>query len=269
MGALENQVALVTGGGKGIGRAVVDRFVAEGARVGVLVRSAGDAASLTDAHGDAVLPQLGDVRRPADHARLVAALLGRFGRLDTLVPNAAIYDFSEPFEGMTPEALDARFDELFAVNVKGYLFAVQAALPALRAARGSVILTLSSSSFHAGGGGVLYVAAKHALLGAMRQLAYEAAPEVRVNAVAPGATRTALGGGAGDDRRLDTLDGFERMVERSVPLGFLSTPEDHAGAYVMLAARSESAFMTATVIRSDGGLDVFGGGRRRRPEGPR
>lgn len=266
MGALAGQVALVTGGARGIGRAVVDRFVAEGARVGVLVRSAEDAAALRDAHGEAVLPHAGDVRDRVAHAGLVAALLAAHGRLDTVVPNAAIYDFSEPLDRLDAAALEARFDEVFAVNVKGYLLAVQAALGPLRAARGSVIFTLSSSSFHAGGGGVLYVGAKHALLGVMRQLAYELAPEVRVNAVAPGATRTGLSGGSGDARRLDALDGFAAMVERTVPLGFLSEPADHAGAYVLLAARAQSAFMTATVIRSDGGLDVFGGGRRRRQE---
>src|SRR5690606_14959204 len=118
-----------------------------------------------------------------------------------------------------------------------------------------------------GGGGVLYVTSKHALVGTVRQLAFELAPEIRVNAVAPGGTRTGLGGLASagaEATRLDAIEGFDRMVAKTVPLGFLSEPEDHADAYVLLASRSASRFMTAVILPSDGGLEVRGGGRRKR-----
>lgn len=264
MARLDGYTALVTGGGKGIGRAVVDRFVAEGARVGALVRSDSDARSLLDQHGDRVVPVIGDVRSWDDNRRAVATVIDRFGRLDTLVPNAGVYDFSEPFEAMAGEDLADRFGQLFAVNVQGYLLAARAGLDALKASHGSIIFTLSSSSFYPGGGGVLYVSSKHALVGTVRQLAFELAPEIRVNAVAPGGTRTGLGGLPGDDRALADLPRFEEMVAKTVPLGFLSEPADHAGLYVTLASRTESRFVTAEILRSDGGLDVRGGGKRRR-----
>jgi len=263
-GRLDGYAALVTGGGKGIGRAVVDRFIAEGARTGVLVRSRDDADDLLARHGASVAPVIGDVRRWDDNRRAVETVLERFGQLDTLVPNAGVYDFSDPFESLSGEELETSFHQLFDVNVLGYLLAVRAGLDALRASRGSVIFTLSSSSFFAGGGGTLYVSSKHALVGTVKQLAFELAPDIRVNAVAPGGTRTNLGGLAGDDRQLAAIEGFDAMVAKTVPLGFLSEPEDHSGLYVTLASRAESRFVTAEIIRSDGGIEVRGGGRRKR-----
>ncbi|MQW86945.1 3-(cis-5,6-dihydroxycyclohexa-1,3-dien-1-yl)propanoate dehydrogenase [Sinorhizobium saheli] len=265
-GRLQGHVAIVTGGGKGIGRAVVDRFVAEGARVGVLVRSETDVRSLTTQHGDHVLPIIGDVRNWADNLAAVEATTERWGRLDTLIPNAGVYDFSDRFESIPGETLAERWREIFEVNVQGYLLAARAGLEPLRASRGSIVFTLSSSSFYAGGGGTLYVSSKHALVGTVRQLAYELAPEIRVNAVAPGGTRTGLRGADGDGRSLAEIEGFDAMVARNVPLGFLSEPRDHAGLYVTLALRSESGFVTSEIIRSDGGIEVRGGRRKNREQ---
>lgn len=266
MDILEGYAALVTGAGSGIGRAVVNRFVAEGACVGALVRKEADAASLIAQHGECVLPVLGDVRSWEDNRKAVEAVVSRFGKLDVLVPNAGVYDFARPFEDYAGEEIDAAFDELFAVNVKGYLLAARAGLEALRASRGSIVFTLSSSSFYTGGGGTLYVSSKHALVGTVRQLAFELAPDIRVNAVAPGGTRTGLGGVGGSTQKLDAIPGFEAMVAKTVPLGFLSEPEDHAHLYVTLASREMSRFVTAAIIPSDGGLEVRGGGRRKKPE---
>lgn len=266
MQRLDGYAALVTGGGQGIGRAVVDRFVAEGAKVGVLLRSEAAADALRDDHGDAVAPVLGDVRSWERHVLAVSTVVERFGKLDALVPNAGVYDFADRFETIPGAELEARYRELFDVNVLGYLLAARAGLEALRRSKGSITFTLSSSTFYPGGGGVLYVSSKHGLAGTVRQLAFELAPDVRVNAVAPGGTRTSLGGLGGDGRKLDELPNFEQMVEKTVPLGFLSEPEDHTDLYVTLASRKESRFITAEIIRSDGGLDVRGGGRKRSRE---
>lgn len=268
MGLLEHHVALVTGGGKGIGGAVVDRFVAEGARVGVLLRSPADADGLIARHGDKVVTHVGDVRNWDDNVAVVGKTVGAFGKLDTLVPNAGVYDFSRPFAEIAGAELAAQFDELIGINVKGYLLAARAALEHLRGSKGSIVFTLSSSSFHAGGGGVLYVTSKHGLVGTVRALAYELAPDIRVNAVAPGATRTSLGGlesAATAGIALRDVAGMEEMVAKTVPLGFLSEPEDHAGLYVTLASREQSRFVTAAIIPSDGGVEVRGGGRKRKP----
>ncbi len=262
MARLKGYAALVTGGGKGIGRAIVDRFVEEGANVGVLVRSQSDMDDLINQHGDAVVPILGDVRNWNDNQRAVKTVIDKFGKLDSLIPNAGIYDFSDKFEDIPGDQLADRYQQLFDVNVQGYLLAARAGLKALRKSHGSIIFTLSSSSFFAGGGGVLYVSSKHALIGTVKQLAFELAPEIRVNAVAPGGTRTELGGLAGDKRQLANIDGFETMVSKTIPLGFLSEPEDHAGLYVTLANRQDARFVTSEIIRSDGGIEVRGGGRK-------
>ncbi len=264
MARLEGYSALVTGGGKGIGRAVVDRFVAEGARVGVLVRSQSDADTLLAEHGAFVAPIIGDVRNWEDNVKAVQTVVERFGKLDTLIPNAGVYDFSDPFESIDGADMAEKYRQLFDVNVLGYLLAARAGIDALRASEGSIVFTLSSSSFYPGGGGTLYVSSKHALVGTIKQLAFELAPEIRVNAVAPGGTRTGLGGLPGDDRALEEIEGFDAMVAKTVPLGFLSEPEDHAGLYVTLASRADSRFITSEIIRSDGGLEVRGGGRRRK-----
>ncbi|MGC0416848.1 3-(cis-5,6-dihydroxycyclohexa-1,3-dien-1-yl)propanoate dehydrogenase [Embleya sp. AB8] len=261
-GRLDGRVAIVTGGGSGIGRAVVDRYVAEGARVAVLERDPERAAQLASGHDPSrVRVVVGDVRCEADHERVAEVAVESFGRVDIYVGNAGLYDYSAPFDTLDPARLVSGFTELFETNVLGYLLGVRAVLPHLRAARGSVILTASSSGSYAGGGGVLYVASKHAVVGVVRQLAHELAPDVRVNAVAPGATRTALAGVGAlgqSDRRLDRSRSFEQTAARHIPLGFVSAPEQHTGLYVLLADPGESGFVTGAVLPSDGGLEVRG-----------
>lgn len=261
-GRLTGQVALVTGGGHGIGRAVVHRYLAEGAAVGVLDRDGGALAELAD-HG--VVATVGDVRDPAAHAEATERVLARFGTLDTYVGNAGIYDYGAGVADIAPSALPAAFTEVFETNVLGLLLGVRAALDALRSARGSVILTASSSSSYAGGGGVLYVAAKHAVTGLVRQLAFELAPDVRVNAVAPGATSTELTGvsALGSAGRVLRDEPGLAALARGIPLGFVSGPEQHTGLYVALADPGDTGFTTGAVFPSDGGLEVRGGRRRR------
>jgi len=260
MGWLDGDVALVTGGGSGIGLAVVERFLSEGCvGVGVMVRSPQQGVDLRERFGERVVVVEGDVRSGADNQRAVDATVGRFGRLDTLVGNAGVWDFNTRLEKMDLAQLDASFDELFGVNVKGYLLAARAAAEALRASSGSMIFTLSNASFHAGGGGPLYVASKHAGLGLVRQLAFEFAPQVRVNAVAPGGTATALRGPASlgkGERRLTDIPNFHEAVATAMPLKLIAEPADHAGHYVLLASRANSRATTAAVLRSDGGWEI-------------
>jgi NAD(P)-dependent dehydrogenase (short-subunit alcohol dehydrogenase family) len=170
---------------------------------------------------------------------------------------------------MAPEELSTAFREVMDTNVLGFLLGARAAIPEVRRTGGTLIFTASSSSTFAGGGGVLYVASKHAVGGLVKQLAHELAPEIRVNAVAPGATRTLLSGVEQLDsqsRRLADEPDLLNAIERTVPLGFVSEPEDHSGIYVMLADPRDSRFMTGVMIASDGGLGV-GRRPRRRDEG--
>ena len=262
---LQDDVALVTGAGSGIGRAVLKRFLDEGARgVGALVRSDEHVASLQQEFGERVVVVQGDVRSGSDNQRAVDATLARFGKLDTLVANAGVWDFFASLQKLSLEELDRAFNEIFAVNVKGYVLAARAAMQALRESRGSMIFTLSNAAFYPGGGGPLYVASKHAGVGLVRQLAYELAPLVRVNAVAPGGTQTPLRGPASlgkHDKRLSALPGFEQAVADAMPLGFMAQPQDHTGHYVLLASRTNSPATTATIIHSDGGWEIRGTAR--------
>jgi NAD(P)-dependent dehydrogenase (short-subunit alcohol dehydrogenase family) len=266
---LHGQVAIVSGGASGIGLAVVDRFLAEGACVGVLDRQAGALRDLQAAWPERLVVVGGDVRDGAAHEAVLEATSQRFGAVDTYVANAGIHDMWTRLEDIPLDQLPGAFEELFAVDVLGYLLGARVMAGALRAAHGSMIFTASSSSRYAGGGGPLYVAAKHAVVGLVRQLAHELAPDVRVNAIAPGATSTGLSGlSDGEVGRGSLLDrpGLMDRVAETVPLGFVAEPGDHASLYVLLASADEAPFMTGTVLPSDGGLDVRRSGRHHRAQ---
>jgi NAD(P)-dependent dehydrogenase (short-subunit alcohol dehydrogenase family) len=213
------------------------------------------------AHGDAVRGVVGDVTRYEDNAAAVTQAVDGFGRLDVLVPNAGMFDYGAGVLDTPPDALARAFDELFAVNVKAYLLAVKAAAEALRESRGSVVMTASMSSTHAGIGGVVYTASKHAVVGLVRQLAAELAPAVRVNGVAPGFMSTDIRGpqalGQGE-RTPSSVPGLEQLARAAVPLAFLPSPADYTGHYVQLASRQNAAATTGVVVACDGGLDVRG-----------
>src|SRR5580700_5215657 len=119
MGWFDGQVALVTGGGSGIGRAVVARFIEEGARVGVVERVAARAEQLRVEFGDKVIGIAGDVAQLADNKRAVAETVRAFGRLDVFVGNAGIFDVYASVADLPEEQLSRAYDELFGVNVKG------------------------------------------------------------------------------------------------------------------------------------------------------
>ena len=143
MGWLDGQVALVTGGGSGIGRAVVGRFIAEGARVGVLDRVSGRAEELRSEFGSAVAAVTGDVSQLADNKHAVAETVGAFGRLDVFVGNAGVFDGFVPLTDFPEETLPAACDELFGVNVKGCILGAKAVLPELMKTGGSMVFTAS------------------------------------------------------------------------------------------------------------------------------
>ena len=127
MGWAEGTSVLITGGGSGLGRALVDRFLAEGAKVTVLERSPEKAAALP---GE-VTGVVGDVTKWKDNVEAVAAAVDTFGRLDTFIGNAGVWDFSQSLVSTDGERLCDAFDELFRVNVMGYLLGARAAVEPL------------------------------------------------------------------------------------------------------------------------------------------
>lgn len=264
MGWLEGQVALVTGGTGGIGSAIVRRYVEEGARVAVMGRDPDQLLALKNELGDAIITTTGDVSKLADNQRAVADTLTAFGKLDTFVGNAAVFDYFTRLDRIAPDNLEASFQKLFSVNVQGYLMGARCATDALKQSRGSMIFTLSNSAFYAGGGGILYVASKHALVGVIRQLAYELAPDVRVNGVSPGATNTAMKSLDGLNKRsipLNEIPGFQDNAAQAVPLQRIAEPEDHTGHYVLLASYKNSSQTTGHIIHSDGGWEIRSAGK--------
>lgn len=261
MNGLKNSVMLITGGGSGLGRALVERFLREGARVAVLESSAARTESLRADFGEDVEAIIGDVTRYADNARAVERTVARFGRLDTFIANAGVFDFFQALSQYEGGQLAAGFDELFAVNVKGGLLGARAALPELVKTRGSMIFTISNAGFYPGGGGPIYTASKHALVGVVKQLAHELAPKVRVNGVAPGGMKTNLSGlqatGTGAQSLADIAE-LDQMLRDCTPLQLAPKPEDYCGPYVLLASAADAGPITGVIISTDGGFGARG-----------
>lgn len=263
MGVLQGQVVLITGGASGLGRAIVERFLEEGALVAVLDRAPDRLADLAAANPDRLLVTPGDVRAIADNQRAVDLTVARFGALDCAIGNAGLWDYSLSLDDLPAERIDAAFDEMFHVNVKGYLNLAKAALPALVRSAGSLIFTVSNAGFDPAGGGPLYTASKHAIVGLIRQLAYEFAPAVRVNGVAPGPIETdlrGLGALGMADKSIGSIN-LSAVAGPNVPLGHVPTPADYAGGYVFLASRRDSRPATGGVLKLDTGIAVRGIGR--------
>jgi NAD(P)-dependent dehydrogenase (short-subunit alcohol dehydrogenase family) len=258
MAWLDGKRALVVGAGSGIGRAVLAAFRAEGAQVAALELDEAKAARLAATEPGCVVSR-GDATAMADARGAVRAATEAFGGLDILVNCVGIFDFYRGLADIDDDQLDAAFDEIFAVNVKSQLVCVRAALPELRRAGGSVVLTVSTSGFYPGRGGILYVASKFAVRGCVIALAHELAPEVRVNGVAPGGTLgTELTGARSlgqAEQVLAAAPGREEDLRRRTPLQVALTGEDHAGSYVFLAS-DRARGMTGTVLHSDGGVGI-------------
>jgi NAD(P)-dependent dehydrogenase (short-subunit alcohol dehydrogenase family) len=248
----------VAGAGSGIGRAVIGAFAAEGAAVAALEVDPAKCARLAGELAGCVVHE-GDATSLADARAAVGAACASLGGLDVLVSCVGIFDFYKGLADLGQGDLDDAFDEMFRVNVKSQLVLVSAALDELRRSAGSVVLTVSTSGFYPGRGGILYVSSKFAVRGCVIALAHELAPQVRVNGVAPGGTLgTDLAGPVSlGQAQLRLDDGPEREADlRSrTPLRVALSGEDHAGSYVFLAS-DRARGITGTVVHSDGGIGV-------------
>src|SRR5688572_9197782 len=161
---LEGRRALIIGGGSGIGRGVLEAYLAEGARAAVMEVDAGRCGRLSTELPEVVVVN-GDATVDADCRRAVEETVAALGGLDILVHCAGVFDFYQGIEAVPADALVAAFDQMFAVNVRSVLHCVQAATTHLRRSRGSIVLTGSTSGFYPGRGGILYIASKYAVRG--------------------------------------------------------------------------------------------------------
>lgn len=255
MRKLEGQVALITGGTSGLGLAVASRFLNEGAKVVVTGRSTETARKAKETLGEKALVITGDVSRLEDNKQAIKMAVETFGKIDILVPNAGVYDGNTPLIDIPEEQLSQAFDDLFGVNVKGYLLTIKAALPELLKTQGCIILSASYASFYAGGGGPLYTASKHAIAGLVKEIAFELAPKVRVNGVAPGVIATEMKMPSSIGKQVPSVIAG---VEESLPLPMIPEGYDYTGLYVLLASKDEAKTMTGTIIQADCGMSIRG-----------
>lgn len=260
MGWMEDTVALVTGAGSGLGRAIVERYLSEGAQVAALEINEDKAAALLRDFGTDICVTIGDVTEFDDNVRAVDDAVSAFGRLDVFVGNAGLWDFGLSLETLDSQRLSKAFDEIFAVNVKACLFGAKAVLPQLRETKGAMIFTVSNAGFWPGGGGPLYVSSKHAVMGLIKQLAYELCPDVRVNGVAPGGMSSDLRGPPAlglDNTAISDLP-IDELMRKFSPLERSVRPADYTGHYVLLASRDNASTVTGSVHNCDGGVGIRG-----------
>ncbi|MBX3023976.1 glucose 1-dehydrogenase [bacterium] len=254
MSRLEGRIALVTGAGSGIGRAIAQRLAGEGARVAVAdVNAAGAAATveaIRGAGGSAEAVTV-DVTDFAAVRAAAAAVRTRLGAVGVLVNNAG-WDRVEPFVDNEP----ALWDRLIAINLKGPIHCTRAVLDDMIAGGGGAIVNISSDAARVGSSGeAVYAACKGGVVSFSKTLARELARHrITVNAVCPGPTRTAL---------LDEITSGaqgERIIAamtRAIPMRRLAAPEEIAAAVAFFAS-PDAAYVTGQVLSVSGGLTMAG-----------
>lgn len=243
------KVVLVTGGGSGMGRAIVQAFLDNNATVAVVGRRL-DALqdTLAPYPKERTLAISKDVSEPQAAAQIVAEVLEHFGRLDVVVSNAGIYEGGDILE------LDSKnWERLRSINLDAFFYLAQASYPALQETRGTLIATSSVSGLNGDWKQAAYNATKHAVNGFVRSLALDWGEKgVRVNAIAPAFTITDMTKSmAGTPEQLAPFN-------NRIPLGRPGTPEDIAPAVLFLAS-PDAAYITGVVLPIDGGTSASTG----------
>ncbi|MGC5053374.1 SDR family NAD(P)-dependent oxidoreductase [Micromonospora sp. DT48] len=244
--SLDGTSVVVTGAATGIGLGITECLVKSGAKVTVVGRREEPLRVLADRHPFAVAVVAADVCAPGTAERVVAVATETFGRLDAVVNNAGMAQFG-PIDTLDP----ARFDEMFAVNVRAPADLIRCALPQLRANKGSVVNISSVGGVLSMPGRAYYGATKAALNSLTRSLARELAPDVRVNAILPGPVDTPLWTNAGLDDA-----GIERLrtdLTAATPMGRFGDRTEIGQWVCNLLDPALSGWVTGALIPVDGG----------------
>lgn len=259
---VEGKVALVTGGGSGIGRAAALLLAQEGAKVGVLGRDGGDekqvAAQIQQAGGQA-MDVTADISDAGLMQRAIQQIVDRWGRLDIVFANAGINGVWASIEQLTPEDWDTTLN----INLRGTFLTIKYAVPHLKKQGGSIIVTSSvnGTRMFSNTGATAYATSKAGQVALTKMLALELADErVRVNVICPGWIETNISENTEKLSRAEHLRPPVEYPEGAVPLsrGGPGTPEQVADLVLFLAS-DESSHITGTEIWIDGGQSLFQG----------
>ena len=246
---LEGKVAIISGGGSGIGAAIARRFAAEGAKVAVTGRRREPIEILAAEVGGLAAP--GDASDPAHAAAAIDETLRAFGNLDVVVANAGV-----GLGGTAGDVSDDAWRSTIDINLSGALFLVRAAMPHLEARGGSIVLVSSVSGFVSSASSAAYVASKAAMIGLAKSIAVDFGPAgVRANALCPGWVHTPMGDESMDelahDRGISRDDAY-RLATELVPLRRAAEPDEIADCAIFLAS-DEASYVTGTTLLADGG----------------
>lgn len=249
---LKDRVALVTGGGTGIGRATALLFAREGARVAVTGRRKGpleETVSAVESAGGKAIMVKGDVSKAGDATEMVKKTLDAFGRLDVLVNNAGVnYRPSG-----TVETDEDGWDVVMNINVKGIYLVSRAAVPEMRSGIGGSIINIASVFGLVGSAeAVAYCASKGAVINMTRSMALDlAGKKIRVNCICPGVVDTPMA--REWIEKQDDAKAMAKELSALHPLGRMGEPEDIANACLFLAS-DEASWVTGAILPVDGGF---------------
>jgi NAD(P)-dependent dehydrogenase (short-subunit alcohol dehydrogenase family) len=251
----DGKVAVITGGGTGIGLATARLMVAEGARVVLAGRTLARLEQAAQSLGaDRCEIVQADVSQPQDNERIVAAAQQRFGGVDVFIANAGI---GLPTWSIVDLPIES-FDQVIAINVRGVFLGLKSVIPAMRArGKGSIVVVSSIAGLKARGtGNAAYVASKHAELGLVKTAAVECGPHgIRVNSVLPGPTDTVMIRELEAARARDTGGSGREAILRGMPLARYGEVDEVARLIVFLAS-DDAGFCTGGVYTADGGFSA-------------
>jgi NAD(P)-dependent dehydrogenase (short-subunit alcohol dehydrogenase family) len=249
---LKNKVALITGGSSGIGMAIAERFLKEGAKIAIGGRSKErcDTAQkqLKTIVADAVYSVTGDVSKWDDAQKMVERTVKRFGRIDILINNAGIY-----LEKRIEETTEDEWDQVININLKGVFLCSKAVYPHFKNQGGGTIVNMSSDSGVSGNPcEAAYCASKGGVTNLTRAMALDYAKEnIRVNAICPAVINTPMLQKEVDMQ--EDKEAYLKEMDELHPIGRVGRPEEVAFAVLMVAS-DEASFITGANIPVDGGL---------------